>query len=266
MKTLYDSILAADKIDGHIHLFDHNGIIDNSLIDTSFRCVCFADISFKYINNYKDKKMIELYDDFIKNQYDSSKHILLATGENADDIISIYKKYPNIIKGFGELKCYNEYIHGKLPYGNLDWILPLLDFNKSIGLPVYIHYNLENNKNIKIFLDLLNKYKFPIVLCHCGMYKECNYNFIHKTMLQLTNEYNNLYLDISYYASEYYLNNINKLLKLNSNKIIIGTDINAVIGRIKNEPIKYVSKLYNNFYKLHKLGNFNTAIKYIFKI
>ena len=53
MKSLYNTILESDKIDGHIHLFDHSGIINQSLIDTSKRCVCFADISFKYIDKYK---------------------------------------------------------------------------------------------------------------------------------------------------------------------------------------------------------------------
>lgn len=120
MKTLIEYITDIERVDGHIHLFDHDGIISNEIVDPSKKCVCFADISFKYIDKYKGDNMISLYDDFINNYYDPSKHILLATGENAEDIISIYEKYPDKIKGFGELKCYSEYIHGKLPYGNLE--------------------------------------------------------------------------------------------------------------------------------------------------
>jgi hypothetical protein len=85
--------------------------------------------------------MISLYDEFINKCYNPSKHILLATGENSKDIISIYERYPNIIKGFGELKCYSEDINRKLPYGNLDWIKPVLEYNKDFGFPVYIHYS-----------------------------------------------------------------------------------------------------------------------------
>ena len=68
--------------------------------------------------------MIDLYDEFINKCYDPYKHILLATGENSKDIISIYERYPNIIKGFGELKCYDSYKDIKLPYSDLEWIKP----------------------------------------------------------------------------------------------------------------------------------------------
>lgn len=264
MKTLYESILENNKIDGHVHMFDHSGIIDKHLIDISKRCVCFADISFKYIDKYYGDSMIKLYDNFITNQYDANKHILLATGENAEDIINIYKKHQNVIRGFGELKCYSEYIHGKLPYGNLDWIKPVLDYNASIGLPVYIHYNLENDDHIYKFKELLMQYRFPIVLCHCGMYENCNYEMIHDTVLDLTKQFDNAYVDISYSAVNYYLQNSNKLLQFDNKKVIIGTDMNPVIGRQTDDPIECSKHIYDNFYRLHRLGNFDIAIKRIF--
>ena len=266
MKNLYNYVIEKDKIDGHMHLFDHEGIIYNSLIDTSKRCICFADISFKYIDKYKGDNMISLYDDFINNYYDPSKHILLATGENAEDIISIHKKYTDKIKGFGELKCYSEYIHGKLPYGNLDWIKPVLEYNKDLGLPVYIHYNLESKEKIEEFDQLFKDYNFPIVLCHCGMYDNCVNELIHETLIYLMKEHNNLYVDISYTAVDYYLNNLEKLLEFDNKKVIIGTDINSVIDRQIDNPESHCKELYNKFYKLHRLGNFNIAIKNIFAL
>ena len=268
MKTLSEYIIDNERVDGHIHLFDHEGIIDNNLIDTSKRCVCFADISFRYIDKYKGDNMISIYDEFINKCYDPSKHILLATGENAEDIISIYERYPNIIKGFGELKCYNEDINGKLPYGNLDWIKPVLEYNKDLGLPVYIHYNLEDIERVVNFTDLLKEYKFPIVLCHCGMYDDddCDNDLIHETLVELMNSYNNLYVDVSYSAVNYYLNNLNKLLEFDNKKVIIGTDINSVIDRQIDNPESHCKELYNKFYKLHRLGNFNIAIKNIFAL
>ena len=245
MKSLYTTISNDNKIDGHIHLFDHEGIIDNSLIDTSKRCVCFADISFRYIDKYKGDNMISLYDKFINECYDPSKHILLATGENHKDIISIYEKYPNTIKGFGELKCYGEYMHGKLPYGNTDWIMPVLEYNRNIGLPIYIHYNLEDTERIVNFTSILNTYDFPIVLCHCGMFDNCNYELIHETLVDLMNSHNNLYVDISYSAVDYYVNNPNKLLQFDNKRVIIGTDINSVIGRRINNPSEHIKKIYD---------------------
>lgn len=269
MKTLSEYIIDSEKVDGHIHLFDHEGIINQSLIDTSKKCVCFADISFKYIDKYKGENMINLYDEFINNYYDPTKHILLATGENSEDVISICEKYPNIIKGIGELKCYSEYIHGKLPYGNLDWIKPILDYNKDTTkpnnwLPIYIHYNLEDIEKVVNFANLLKDYKFPIVLCHCGMYDKCNFELIHETLIDLMNSHDNLYVDISYYATDYYLNNPDKLLEFDNKKVIIGTDINSVIDRQMDNPESHCKKLYDKFYKLHRLNNFNIAIKNIF--
>ena len=264
MKSLYDTIIANNTIDGHIHLFDHSGLIDSNLIDTSKRCVCFADISFRYIDESKGDRMIAIYDEFISKFYDPSHHILLATGENAKDIIAIYERYPDKIKGFGELKCYSEYMHGKLPYGNLNWIRPVLDYNKDIGLPVYIHYNLNGKDRINKFEKLLKKYSFPIVLCHCGMYDDCDHNLIHETIIDLMRSHDNLYVDISYAASDFYINNTNKLLELNSSKVIIGTDVNPAIGRVIDDPIEHTNELYDNFNRLNKLGNFNYNIKKLF--
>ena len=189
-----------------------------------------------------------------------------GTGENAGDIISIYEKYPDKIKGFGELKCYSEYIHGKLPYGNLDWIKPILEYNKDLGLPVYIHYNLESKEKIKEFNQLVEDYNFPIVLCHCGMYDNCDNDLIHETLVELMKTYSNLYVDVSYTAVDYYLNNPNKLLEFDNKKVIIGTDINSVIDRQIDNPESHCKELYNKFYKLHRLGNFNIAIKNIFAL
>lgn len=267
MKSLYSTITQYGYIDGHIHLFDHEGLISPAMIDISRlgRCVCFSDISFRYINKYKGDEMIAIYDDFINKHYDPANHILLATGENAEDIIAIYERHPDKIKGFGELKCYSEYMHGKLPYGNLDWIKPVLDYNRSLGLPVYIHYNLEDLGRVVCFANLLKEYDFPIVLCHCGMYDSCVNDLIHDTLIDLMKTHDNLYVDISYSAVDYYLTNSNKLLEFDNKKVILGTDINPVIHRRINDPIEYVTELYDNFYKLNRLGNFNIAIRNIFR-
>jgi hypothetical protein len=96
------------------------------------------------------------------------------------------------------------------------------------------------------------------------MYDDCDNDFIHETIIDLMNSYDNLYVDISYTASDFYIKHINKLLELNSSKVIIGTDINPAIGRVIDDPIEHTNELYDNFNKLNKLGNFNYNIKKLF--
>jgi hypothetical protein len=97
------------------------------------------------------------------------------------------------------------------------------------------------------------------------MYDDCNHDLIHKTIIDLMNSYNNLYVDISHDATIFYLKNINKLLEFDSTKVIIGTDINLAIKRVIDNPSKEINKIYDNFNKLSKMGNFNISIKKLFK-
>ena len=99
-----------NTIDGHIHLFDKDGCI----VVPDMNCVGFCDIEPKYIDQYQNT--IPYYDSFIKNNYKDSI-ILLATSVDPSNMIEIHKKWPDIIKGFGEVKCYKEWKGVKL---NLD--------------------------------------------------------------------------------------------------------------------------------------------------
>lgn len=258
--------------DGHIHLFDHSGTIDLSLIDTKYKCVCFADIVFLREQYYNNGLMVKYYDNFINKYYSADKHILLATGNNSEDIITIYKKYPNIIKGFGELKCYDKYKEGELPYANLNWIKQLLEFNKSINLPVYIHYDLDIIKHRITFEELLKKYdKMPIVLCHCGMVDNNDINKeIFDFIYSLIIKYNNLYLDISYTANKFLLNNKYNLVKLfnYSDKILCGTDLNPVIktSEFVDNPKQYSINKYSELKLLSKYINNTNTIKKLFNL
>jgi hypothetical protein len=96
------------------------------------------------------------------------------------------------------------------------------------------------------------------------MYDDCDHNLIHETIIDLMNSYDNLYVDISYASSDFYITHINKLLELNSSKVIIGTDCNPAIGRVIDNPIEHTNELYNKFNRLNKLGDFNYNIKKLF--
>lgn len=272
MKNLYQFLLESHQNtqsywDGHIHLFDHNGFINKDLINPTHKCVCFADIAFRYLDKYLNNEIINYYDDFITKYYDPTKHILLATGITSEEIISIYKKYPTYIKGFGELKCYNKWKNDKLPYDDLKWIQPLLNFNQKLKLPIYIHYNLDNPKRRKVFEKLLNIYDMPFVLCHCGMVDNFDNQYIYSFVKDLLNKYQNLYIDISYFNScEFFLSNPGLLLQLPLDRIIIGSDINPIINDVVENPIRQKDDCYKNMINLYQYYDFSKSIKQLFNI
>lgn len=268
LKTYLTNTTNPDVWDGHIHLFDHNGVIDKFLIK-DYKCVCFADIVFRYKEQYDDGKMIEYYDDFITNHYDSSKHILMATSNNADDVISIYKKYPNIIKGFGEFKCYDKWKEGQLPYGNLEWIRPVLEFNKTLNMPIYIHFNLDTHKHREELDKTLTEFcNMPIVLCHCGMVDDEDMNLdIHMFVRELMLKHNNLYVDLSTHKTRnFYIKNVNCLYQLSANRIIVGSDINPIVKDVIKDPETFVNMCYDEVMTLNTIGSFNQPIYDLFNI
>lgn len=275
MKTLYDIIQSNNvepvnsNIDGHIHLFDHTGYISKELIEPDNKCVCFADIAFRYLDQYEHGEIIKYYDSFIQNHLNPTKHILLATGITANEIINIHKKYPQYIKGFGELKCYERWKEGNLPFGNLNWIKPVLEYNKSFNLPVYIHYNLDSPHKRAEFENLLVNYSsMPIVLCHSGLVNDNKTNeHIFQYVKELLLKYDNLWIDISEEkAYDFYFNNIEKLYQLNTNKVICGSDINPIVSDVLHDPVEYSNKCYSNFNKLCKLVPNNKNINILFGI
>ena len=85
-----------DKIDGHSHFFDFEKVISDVYTYPSDykRVVGFADIRFDKLDEYKNGKVVELYDDYIAKHYNPKTQILLATACDVEDAITIYKKYP----------------------------------------------------------------------------------------------------------------------------------------------------------------------------
>lgn len=230
MKNLYDSIIQDNFIDGHIHLFDHQSFIYNYTKKTARRMVGFMDIDFKSLELYDKNRVIRYYDEFIKKYYDSAV-TLLATGTDCQTMIDLYNTFPNVIKGFGEIKCYDYYndennVKHKLPYGNLKWIKPLCEFNKNLSLPIYIHYYVYDDNRKKELKTLLTEYpEIPFVLCHCGLSPFRDYKKQFDYVYELISEHNNLYVDISYKPMEFFINNI-EYLNLLQNRYLIGTDLN----------------------------------------
>lgn len=221
--------------DAHTHLFDGVESDLSLLLPESKLTVTFADIKYADPESYAEGVIPAAYDKFISKKYPKieDKVILLSTSAIADEAIAIYEKYPDIIKGFGEFQCYgwSTSQNDKLPYGNLRWIEPVLEYNSTKNLPFYVHYNILGDKRVKDIEKLLDKYPdMPIVLCHCGM-NRCidNYGALD-TVSRLMKEHKNLWTDISYEALELFASDRNAIYKLTDSRVLIGSDLNPVIN------------------------------------
>ena len=230
MKTLYTYIIesqnqntsALSDWDGHIHLFNHKKPIPKNYGFT--KCVGFMDLEYDDIDNIN---VLDSYTNYIKNHWDKEKEILLATGITFDDIKSVYEKYPDIIKGFGELKCYDSYIDTKVPYKKIGFVKNVVHYSSKHGsLPVYIHWEFNNTVDVIKLESIIKAYpNVPIVLCHLGM-NEDNMNIAFVEAVRLQKQYNNVWLDISWSASNYLLDNPMRLNNLDLSRVILGTDLN----------------------------------------
>lgn len=263
MKSLFNYI-NKNNIDGHIHFFSQDGCIFDhiSTPDQYTKSIGFMDIDFKDLTLYNDKLVLSYYSNFINKYYDSKKHILLATGITPEQMIMLHKTYPNIIKGFGEIKCYEEWKHGDLPYGNLNWFKKLLDYNKQYCLPVYIHWGIWSDDREEQFEELLKEYpEIPFVLCHYGLDKRHDLNKSYELVTDLLlKNYSNLYTDISYTATKYFIKHPDLLKSIKNTKVLIGSDIN-----MKSIEHNKVKEEYDRIHLLDEYINCNNTINLLFK-
>lgn len=208
--------------DGHIHLFNHESSIKKP--ENFSKYVGFMDIEF---NKLKKINVLDAYKRYIENDYNKNTDILLATGVTIEDIKKVYNAYPKIIKGFGELKCYDLYKGEKLPFKKMNFVRQVLKFSDENGCkPVYIHWELNDVNDLTRLSNAIKDYPhIPIVLCHFGI-NDYNSDFAVNAAAQLQREHGNLWLDMSFTATEYFAKNLMMLSNFDYSRIIVGTDYN----------------------------------------
>lgn len=222
MRRLYEYLEEPEiKYDGHFHAFNHKSNIES--VNGYDRAISFMDLEY-------DKKhipVVKSYDRFIQDGYHPYKHILLATGTTIEDIKTIYENHKDKIRGFGELKCYDEYLGEKVPYKKITFVNQVCRFSRSVGcLPVYVHWEITNEKDLNHFKRTLDIYSdIPVVLCHCGMNNE-NQTYAYTQVCQLMKDHHNLWVDLSYTAARFFSRNVMLLDALDKDKVILGTDAN----------------------------------------
>lgn len=268
MKSLYTYLDNKEKEtwDGHIHLFNS---VKSLPKDTRYeKMVGFMDLEY----DRKNLNVRKSYDNYIENELNDNV-ILLATATNIDDIKSIYEKHNKVIKGFGELKCYDEYRGEKVPYKKIGFVRQVCKFSKEHGcLPVYLHWDLKSKSDIDKLQGVLKTYpEVPLVLCHCGMC-EGNQSYAFTQVCLLMQQYKNLWVDISYKAVVFFQSHIMLLNQLDWSRVILGSDINNKIfvnHKDEGERTTYINGIYNSVDILHNYmkGSFSNKenIKKLFR-
>lgn len=260
MRNLSDYILG-NRIDGHIHLFNHKESLNNPYPYPYNQRIGFMDLEFDCDNI----DVIGSYKRYMENDY-NGKDILLATGTNIDDIKYLLNEYPTPIKGIGELKCYDKYMDEPLPYKDISFVDECCVLAMDYKCPIYIHWELNNDKCINQLKNLLSKYpNQKIVLCHCGFCHDLN-GKIFDELVGMMLEFNNLWVDISYTALDFFDLNINKLQLLDKSRVILGTDFNNKLFGPNHDPEKETGTIITKLKKLSNYIDSDTNIKRLFGI
>lgn len=255
-----------NNIDGHIHLFNHESIIDDSKLNynDNYKRIGFIDIEFDNIDNYN---FVENYSNYIENHYNENRDILLASATTIDDIKSIYDKFPNIIKGFGELKCYDIYQDKRINYKQINLVRQVCKFSsKHNNLPVYIHWEINDEKDLRKIEKVIKDFpSVPMILCHCGM-NEHNQEYAYNNCIKLMNMYSNVWIDISYTALNFFINNPMRLYNLRLDRVFIGTDVNMKLFGPNHNFEKEYNEICNKLIILDKYIDSGSNIKRLFGI
>lgn len=218
MQTLY-SYIHKPLIDGHMHPFDHVGCVQRPPF-TQY-AVGFPDMWMDKATEYKD--MVKLYKKFMpKCPY---VKYWCATGFNLDNIKNIYENIADI-KGFGELKLYDDgRAESPINRKDIKFAREVVKFSNNNGnLPVYIHYELNNEKEVNSLRSLIETYpETPIVLCHLGM-NYYNQEFAWPNILSLMESHMNLWTDISWSGSKWLLDKQILISQIPQDRVIWGSD------------------------------------------
>lgn len=231
-------------IDGHIHLFSDNWVISEDQLIKDIN-VGFFDIEPKKLRLYND--IPALYDKFIRRDY-RNQDILLAASVDEDDMLKTFRNHSDIIKGFGEIKAYNDVSINDVPLSELHQYDRLKETARENMLPVYIHYNIYTEKDARIFEDWIQD-AGNIVLCHYGMSDPKDINFYgdnersYYIVRDMLNRNENLYSEVTWASLNFFYDNPDKLIGACNKKLIIGSDLNRAYFKFHNNSTELERRL-----------------------
>jgi hypoxanthine phosphoribosyltransferase len=191
-------------------------------------------------------KYFDKYSDLLQNNK------FLVIGKDYDETIDILNKYPNCL-GVGEVKVYKKHEPSTKPgviceHFDLDFLEKLV--KTDINKPIFIHYDLKDD-NVEWLDNILDSRK-TIVLCHCGINKLFNQDRAFELARHLQQKHSNLFLDVSWVALDYFLQNKDKLANLDNCRLLYGSDNNRLSQEHYDDMVK-ISKYINNKANLEML-------------
>lgn len=250
MKSLKEFIFNNDNIiDCHFHCFGEFGIIEPK-----------SNVLLMVDNPTRKTYPLTKY--FEENTHMLKKYPFLVIGCNSKETLDLYTKYSNCF-GIGEIKVYKKHYPESEPntlveFEDKDFLIDILESN--ISKPIFIHYDL-NKDNYKWLDDALTKYSNKtIVLCHCGISKLFDQDEAFEIARDLQQKHSNLFLDISWVALKYFLNNKHKLANLDNCRLLYGSDNNRFNQEYFDDMVK-ISKYINNKVNLEMLKEFSKSNK-----
>jgi predicted TIM-barrel fold metal-dependent hydrolase len=201
------------------------------------------------------------YDD-IKQYCQKNKNAFVAAKSNdIDELEKIVNDFSNNIKAIGEVICYKKDVENELGngkdyiYDNFDLVFEIAE---KFDLPIFVHIDLIDEYSIKQLSKLLeNNPNTNIVLCHLGINGVDDKTFAFEEAITLQHKYNNLWLELSWYAYDFIKRDYRKLALMDSDRLVLGTDFTKFDSddKIKNtlSMFKYWSNTINKKMNMKKL-------------
>ena len=116
---------------------------------------------------------------------------------------------------------------------------------------MYLHWDIKDDSDVKKINLILEDYPdVPLVLCHCGMC-EGNESFAFTQVCQMMLSHNNLWVDISYTAMDFFKSHIMLLNQLHWDRVILGSDINQRLYVRNEDPQTKILTIQMNYDILH---------------
>lgn len=217
-------------------------------------------------------------EEIIFNEYlaldkaDQDKFVFLMNGFNPSDknsifiikkLLKIYSNNKIPIVGFGEIIAKHDKLddqtYGGTPHINHPAIEPILKLAEKNNWFVLIHNNIGNQSfqgySMSIYLndlkELLSKNKnLSIILGHAGISRNITVKDHAQLISNLLEQYENLYIDISWVVYENYIYRNNKLsekwiklIKKYPDRFLIGSDNIGGYGKDLQNIKKYIPLL-----------------------